>query len=159
MAFMEFLKGTVMESAANAYTEVEVKTPASRTESMAMLIWQAETVNPTPDIEDGQDNSTGTHWAKRTLTSLTAIDSPDCIQRTDVNVFAGGVEGSLSEYLVHRGRKQVVQYFDPPILYPRASLFYAVASGGNASVKSAQGRIGYTLEKVSPGDFIAALVD
>ncbi|MBA7550438.1 hypothetical protein ES705_43735 [subsurface metagenome] len=51
------------------------------------------------------------------------------------------------------------QTFDPPILYPKASLYVGFNTVGFTTVKKLAVRIGYTLEKVSREDFISALVE
>lgn len=159
MAFLEFLRASVTESVVATYAEEEVATPASRTESMAMLIWSVEWDMSFAEVIDTVRTQVQFGLAKTSQDAIGGLDDPDTIFRVINQLEAGAVQGSLSEYLVAQGRSAGVRHFDPPILYPRASIFFQVQGVNTIVTKQANARIGYTLEKVSPGDFIAALVD
>ena len=160
-AFLEFINGVLTESAANTFTELEIATPASRTALSAMLIWLIEFDMTTPDIEDAQTNVTNIQLTRDTTTGLNNLEDDDLLARWSISVAAGAIQGSLSEYLVASGldpRPRVFK-FDPPILYPRSSVWLGIQGTGNVNVKTGRCRVGYTLEKVSQQAFIAALVD
>ena len=158
MAFLEFLRDRVVESAANTFTESEIKTPASRSESLAMLIWMVEFFLPFPSVEDGEQNVLQAHLAKKSQSAIINLEDSDLIAIVRSEVDAGGAQGSLSEYQVV-AKTELIQRFDPPILYPKAEMFLGIAGVGNAAALAVSARVGYTLEKVNAGDFIAALVD
>lgn len=160
MAFLEFIRGTA-SSVAAAFAETEVATPASRTESMAMLIWHVEFDSTPPNMQDNVISSVVMHLAESTQTGELQLEDDDLIvkdvQRTDT----GTAQGSLTEYTLIYGNafRPRTYNFDPPILYPRASVFFGIIGINTALTKIGRFRIGYTLEKVSAQDFIAALVD
>ncbi len=160
MGFLEFLRGRVTETAANTFTEVEITTPASRTESLAMLIHQVKFATSMPDTEDAQQNTVETQLTKTTQSAIINIDNDAQIDAHTIIEAAGVVQGSLSEY--YRLETQGIgtwRHFHPAILYPRAGIFLGVQGTGNANARTGQIQIGYTLERVSKDDFIAALVD
>lgn len=161
MGFLEFIRGEIAESAANTYTEQELRTPVSRSESLAMLIHQIQFAPDFPDIEDGQANSISTVLAGRTSTSILAITDPDRLDGFAISNSYGAVEGTLSEFgqLAPLSAPAVWRHFNPPILFPRDALFLEIQGTGNATVKTGRVQVGYELAKVDPGDFIAALVD
>ena len=159
MAFLEFLRASVTETSVATYAEEEVATPASRTESMAMLIWSVEWDMSFPEIIDTVKTQVQFGLSKRTADAIGGFDDPDVIFRVINQLDGGSVQGSLSEYLVAAGRIAGIRHFDPPILYPRASIFFQVRGVNTLVTKQANARVGYTLERVDPGDFIAALVD
>ena len=159
MPFLEFVRNAIVESAANTYTEEEIQTPASRSESLAMLIWNIESELAAPDVEDGQSNTVSMGLYKSTQVGTPGMGDPDNLFRQANNVQAGVVEGSLSEYFRDKGEVHRFMQYDPPILYPHARIFHGILGSGNAAAKAGDIRVGYTLEKVDAGDFIAALVD
>lgn len=159
MGFLEFLRGVVTEDAANTFKQVEIRTPVSRSESLAMLIHQMKLQPDLPAVEDGQSNSVNVVVSKTTQDAIIGVDNPNRLMGAGANVQAGLVEGSLSEYLRATFPFEVWEHFHPPILYPRDSIFLGVEGVGNAAVSTARLMIGYELAKVDPGDFIAALVD
>ncbi|MBA7586626.1 hypothetical protein ES708_28629 [subsurface metagenome] len=152
--FMEYLRQTVTQSGANAYTEHEIATPTSKTENMAMLIHSIEFsasrfVEAAPANGDAiQLQVTSTHQ-----NSITEIADPDCIALYEVFVHLNAVFNTIFTHGAHHIK------FDPPLLYPKAHLYLAVGSNGLAAAIAGQFRIGYTLEKVSREDFISALVE
>ena len=159
MAFMEFIRAEVTESAAGTYTETEIATPSSRTESMAMLIWVVKFGWSEVLLTDATAESMSVQLVKQSQSGIINLSDADLIESVVENANAGQVQGSLSEFLYHRLPLQGSHIrYDPPILYPRSEMFLGVL-GTAGSARSANCRVGYTLEKVNPGDFIAALVD
>ncbi len=160
MPFMEFIRDSVTESAANTYTETEIKTPASRTEKLAMLIWQMEIEAGLPDIEDAQSNATLTQLVKTTQNTGLGLQDEDLLMRVNKLANVGTVQGSLTEFQRYQELDaSVIRYFDPPILYAKAEMFLGIVGSGNAAAGSSGARVGYTLERVASEEFIAALVD
>ncbi len=157
---MEFLRGKITETAANTYTEVEISAPTSRSEKLAMLIWQILFQLDLPTLEDGESNFTRTHLANATSqTPIHDLDDDECLHRMRANIQAGAGQGSLSEYLILDQTGPEIRYFAPPLLYAKDSLFLAIEGTGNPTAKAVQVQVGYTLERVPPEMFIAALVE
>ena len=152
--FMEFIRVDFSLSAANIYTEEEVATPSSRTETMAMLIHSIE-MYPTiqADTTPTNNDSINLHVSKTSKAAYGYISDPDILAIFGVTTHLNAVFNGFT----YRGSQ--IQKFDPPILYPKASLFFAAASLGFAQAAAVKCRIGYTLEKVSREDFISALVE
>ena len=161
-ALMEFIRGAVTEGAANTMTETEIAAPTSRSEKLAMLIWQVQFTQDDPDVEDGQSNAVVTKLYDRTIGTATAhrgIDNPAVIAEVEKIIHAGGVQGSLTEYYRDKLMPGYIASFQPPVLYTKESMFLAILGGGNANAKGARVRVGYTLERVPIDLFIAALVE
>lgn len=158
--FMEWLRNRVQESAVNTYTEEEIPTPASRTEKMAMLIHQVQFHTDDPQVTEGSYSSILTGLYSHSQSGAVGISDPDTIVAYQQFVAAGRYEGTLSEYWEHREDPSII-YFDPPLLYAKAVIYHGVqgVQQPGAAVKTSDVRIGYTLEKVSDADFIAALVE
>ena len=160
-AFLEFINGVVVEASANTFIETEIPTPASRTEMTAMLIWHIEFDATSPDSIDALTTVTNVQLTRDTTTGLNNLEDDDLLARWSMSLGLGAVQGSLSEYAIiaDLSDRPRVFKFDPPILYPRSSVFLGVQGTANVGLKTARVRVGYTLEKVSQADFIAALVD
>ena len=152
--FMEFLRARVLQTAANTYEEVQIPTPTSKTENMAMLIHSIELapasiVDPAPTTLD----SCHIHVAKRSKTIAGVLDDPDILA-----YYSGlTILDAVFHMVYFTGSDKHI--FDPPILYPHANLFAGISTTGFTGVTNAKVRIGYTLEKVSREDFISALVE
>lgn len=159
MGFLEFLRGVVTEDSVNTFKDVEIPTPASRTESLAMLIHQMKLQVDLPAVEDGQSNSVNVVVSSSDESAIIGVENTHRLMGAGINVQAGLVEGTLSEYIRYTQPFEVWEHFHPPILYPRRSIFLGVEGVGNAAVSTARLMIGYELAKVDAGDFIAALVD
>ena len=153
--FMEFLRAYLDMSAANAYTEMQIPTPSSKTETMAMLIHSIELVlgsltDPTTPADGDQMQA---HLADSSQTQIRKIDNSDVLTHIRstlvLNAVVNAIEIAGTEFMT----------FDPPILYPKANLYLAAFSTGFTSPGNVSLRIGYTLEKVSREDFISALVE
>lgn len=159
MAFMEFVRGSVTETGANTFTEAEIPVPTSKTEELAMLIWRVLITQDSPDIEDAQSNSTTAQLTTRSVTAQILHTDPAFIAQKLLNIIAGTVQGSLSEYMFFKMEPESQQYFDPPVLFAKSSLWINLLGVGNSNAKGARFVIGYTLERVSREEFIEALVD
>lgn len=159
-ALMEFLRAEVSEPTANTFTQVEISTPASRSEELAMLIWKVVFQIDMPDVEDGQRNAVQGRLTRSSQTAIINEHDPDLIAWITANLGAGQVEGSLSEYFEKTVRPSNGFWdFAPPVLYAKSEMFAQVVGTGNAQTKSCHVLLGYTLERVSTSQFISALVE
>jgi hypothetical protein len=152
--FMEFLRATISQSATNAYAQIQIPTPTSKTENMAMLIHSIELL-PTNLVAaaPATTDHVRAHLASKSKTSVSTIVDPDVLAYYKAFTSLNAV---FNDTLFFGEQKQT---FNPPILYPHANLFAAIQSMGFAAVITLTCRIGYTLEKVSREDFISALVE
>ena len=161
--FIEFLRALNMMDTPNTYREVPIPCPTSKTEQMAMLIH--EVIFRPPTLETGTGKSPKKTPGIADLESYSAqlmgqsqggirnLDHKDMIATLFRKVSLGAVWHWLHEEMPAYWR------FDPPILYPRANLYFGVLTSGFAAAANFAIRIGYTLQRVSKEDFIAALVE
>ena len=151
---MEFLRQKVTQTAANAFTQVAIATPTSKTENMAMLIHSIE-LEPTRHVDSTPTEADRISMtvAKTSQASDLEISDPDCLAMMRINTRLAAIYHDT----IYIGRQN--HKFDPPILYPKAFLYCSVGATGMASAIIGHFRIGYTLEKVSREDFISALVE
>ncbi|MBA7703445.1 hypothetical protein ES703_112231 [subsurface metagenome] len=153
--FMEFLRAAVIMSGVDAYTEVTIPTPTSKTENLAMLI---HSIYIAPNrMVDAAAPTTGdtieVMLANKTGTAMKALSDPDVL------AYFFSVTALAAVFNAIETMGALMWKFDPPILYPRANLYLGVDSSGFTAAMGAVCRIGYTLEKVSREDFISALVE
>jgi len=157
--FIEYLRMRVEDSAAHIWTTIEVPVPTSRTEFMAMLI----------------------HWVYFHVARIVPVDGIDCayalllmsedeaavptpmnsafIAEAERRMDAGSVSGTLTDYVSEYWAKPMRWDFDPPLLYTKKNIYLGSMNTGAAATHVGCAIVGYTLEKVSQADFIAALVE
>ncbi|MBA7553689.1 hypothetical protein ES705_46285 [subsurface metagenome] len=152
--FMEFLRAIVTQTAINTFAEVQIPTPTSKTENMAMLIHSIQ-MQPNNLVDTTPTNldTVSVQMSKVSKTGVKFIHDPDILAfyqaLTNLDTVYNGV--------TFKGHE--IQTFDPPILYPHANLYFGIYTVGLTNVEIGRCRIGYTLEKVSREDFISALVE
>ena len=157
---MEFVRGTVLESAANTYTVSEIPTPVSRTEKLAMLIWKIQIDLNTASLEDGQQNSMQAQLTRNREGGMLRLDDPGLLAGSFKVTEAGAAQGSLSEYLrEYVDPPSSIQDFQPPFLFAKSEMFISAQGVGNSAALRASARVGYTLERIPADIFIAALVE
>jgi len=156
--FMEFLRGRVTQAAINTYAETEIRTPASKTEKMAVLIHMIEFHGDDLEGTEGTYASVTGALLDRTSTAIRSINAPEVIAFFWRFMGLGRYQGTLTEHNEQESSPKAF-YFDPPILYAKDSIWLAVNTAQCPSVKTIDCRVGYTLEKVSDTDFISALVE
>ena len=92
---------------------------------------------------------------------MTKDSKADLVTPEDVDLIAFWTQryhlGAIAHLMIERGFPR--WKFDPPVLYPRAKMYVGLRTAGFTNVCSGFVKIGYTLEKVSKEDFIAALVE
>ncbi|MBA7550853.1 hypothetical protein ES705_43379 [subsurface metagenome] len=151
---MEYLRAHLVQGVINSYDEIQIPTPTSKTENMAMLIHTID-LHPSALIATAPANAdtVHAHLATRARTVYGTIEMPEILAKykvyTALNaVFNGTIETGQQQWK-----------FDPPILCPKTLLYAGIQSTGFASAVNLDVRVGYTLEKVSREDFISALVE
>lgn len=150
--FMEFIAGALIMSAANTYTEIELPTPASKSEKLAMLIHQITMgLEGTLDVPAVGDSVTF-QVTKTTKSAEVFDDDSDLLAKFKLIFSALTEGGNWIEASKERN-------FIPPILYAKSKIFFAMVTVGQTGADQGGVRIGYTLDKVSEVDFISALTD
>ena len=161
MPFMEFLRADVAEESLNTFISKTFSTPASRTESMAMLIWDLWLEIRESDIIDATTTFNNVKVGREDIVVTDRFGlNDDVLWEYIVDVKPGTTQGSLSEYLVIHVDGGPHVRFDPPVLWPHSKMALTCEGKANDTKKmTAYLVVGYTLEKVSATDFIAALVE
>lgn len=158
---MEFLRIDGIESAVNTYTEFAFITPTSRTEKQAMLIHMIEFHMKTPDAQHDIAAYTNGQIMDEPIGSMQNIHNPHILLKVleeasfPEQIMIAGVDHEYRPVIYSRG--QYLLNFDPPLLYAKQYIYAAVESSASLNPCDFAGRIGYTLQKVSAEDFIAAL--
>jgi hypothetical protein len=152
--FMEYMRAKVEQAVINTYYEVQLATPSSKTENMAMLIHSIE-FHPLAlvDVAPANLDAAMGQVSKVSKTTIYDIADPDIIALYKSITVLNAVINGMYEVGTQK------QTFDPPLLYPKANLYVGFNTVGFTTVKKLSVRIGYTLEKVSREDFISALVE
>ena len=158
MPFLEFLRGRVTMTAAGAYAETQIRTPVSKTEELAMLIHLIDAKVAIAPPEDALTTETWSSLHDRPRTDVAPLDDPGCLWHHLVFIQAGVTEGTLTEYSTYWVDEINRLYLSPPILYAKDTIYVGVDCTHASYLASTILRIGYTLERVSSQDFIAALV-
>lgn len=158
-AYMEFMRGKVTNSAPNVYTEEVLSTPASKNEMMAMLIHMVILRTDSPDPIDATQTYVYAGLTRRSRDAFIEINDPDAIYTRIWTRNLGVVEGTLSEYNLETMGHEPIVYFDPPILYAKDALYLSTLGANNTAVKSVYLQLGYTLERVTLEQFVAALTE
>ena len=152
--FMEFLRANGTPGAANGFKNVEIKVPASKTESLAMLIHRIDFyLDPEEDL-DAPAHADKLTWqlCSSEQSAIIPINNSaivDMAQLYDLLVTSG--LAALTFPIVHE--------FNPPILYAKDTLYLGIQTVGQGDADTMGVRVGYTLEKVTKDQFIEALVD
>ena len=149
MPFMEFLRGRIPQAVLTEYSEVEIRTPVSKTEELAMLIHMIETKVIKCPMEDLQTREASCHLAECPSDHVRGIEEPECLYHHGVWSEAGYSEGTLTEHSQFYTKEIDRQVFNPPILYAKDSIYLGVICDNPVNLTTATCRIGYTLERVS----------
>ncbi len=157
-ALMEFIRGAVTQSGTNTFTEVEIPTPVSRSEKLAMLIWNIHLFTGVPEQLDGAGSSVTAQLTSGSQTAILPWEDDEVLHHIAKQANQDA-QGTLSEFiLAWEAGPQMIQ-FAPPRLYTKSGLFLGINSVGATAVRAAACRVGYTLERVPSETFIAALVE
>jgi len=160
--FLEKLILRVNESAANTFTEEEVSTPNSKSESLAMLIHKILLGSSPPETIDGFATIVESQLTQFSEDHMLTPEDPSLLFKTDEWIDAGSVSGALTDYSYISSETHTVLGgridFDPPILYSKDKMYIGVVGTGNVGAKNATAWVYYTLEKVSREHYIAALI-
>lgn len=150
--FLEPLHFKITESGANTFTEEEIATPASKTETMAMIIHKIEVDFDNPDDPAQND---------RQRLQITNASVSEIKRKGDTTVLYK-FERSF-EVLTSGGGwfnlQDVHQYPGKGFIYPKSKIFVSCQSAGQTAAQTYTGIIWYTLEKIDRDAFIAGLTE
>lgn len=156
---MELLNIVATEIAINTTAEYVIHTPVSKTANIAMLIHQIRFELPPNTQVDTAIVDTHVQLRKRSSTTGSlARNDPAIIATYAEFVSVGKVAGAAEKAIAYTSQGSRLIYYKPPYLVAASRLYLAVKSYNETVVHYALCQIGYTLEKVSHEDFIAALV-
>lgn len=150
--FLEKMDIGVTSSAANTYTEQSYACPVSKNENIAMLIWgiALDHLAPTdsPPVH-GERVDVALHGSSQT--AILELGHPECIHKFVIrwNMATSGAAFNIFPYFV---------WFPKPILYARATIYFAINTVNLTAAIAADGAIYYQVEKVDKDDYIDALV-
>lgn len=151
--YMELLGKSVTTTADATYTQEELPTPIGRSENIAMLIHKIriEYVVNTLDTPALGDLLLAQVLA-RTKNAIITYGDPDLMHKLAFvfNILTSG--GGWNQMVAEAN-------FNPPILFSRSQLYLGCQTNGQSGTRQFDFQIGYTLQKVSSKDFIAALTD
>lgn len=157
--FQEQLNVVAQETTINTTAEYEIVTPVSKSEAIAMLIHQLRFELAPPTLIDTLTVDTHVQLRRRSSTTgALARSDPSVIATYAVFASVNKVAGAAEKAIAYTEEGSKLINYDPPLLIAASRLYLAVKSYVETAVRYGHCQIGYTLEKVSKEDFIAALV-
>lgn len=155
--FMEYLRGEI-EADNILVDSVEIRTPVSKTEELAMLIHEITIIGESVDFVAGVDAINEWVLSRRSNDGDGAsinYTSPDMVYRLDQVATEGIIVGAFSRAWIG----DFTKYFNPPLLYAKTEIFFeARQEQAGQAAQLGSFAVGYTLEKVTKESFIDALI-
>lgn len=148
---LRFLRWTVTESAAATYTEASFDTQLSIDRGLIWLIHFADFAISAKDIDDPAVNTTETISVQITRESKTAMvnfNDADLITRYHLQKDRSDTIGTAAGPDTYLDYYPKTQIFAPPVAYAAQNVWIGIQSTA-AAAKTVQGRIGFTLRRVS----------
>lgn len=160
--FLNFLTGTLSETTASTYKELEIDTNLSAERGVMMEIHSFE-INRIggellAEVAQGASETAGFHLARESKTGLLAINDKDCIIADVLELVRAGTIGTDAGPLWYLMQRYNRYDFSMPIPYVKPSIFFGVQGSDASGFTGAQFRIGYTLREISREDFLSLLV-
>jgi len=167
-AFMEMVNGEIevaVDGSAN-WAKLAIDLPVSENESLACLVhylWMMPRSLAAYLLKAG-DLSYGSVAQMSLFEPLSASDVVNGMQRQGsilwIDDVCSVIESALSTWAIHwTTHKSNPVYFDPPLLIAQRRIWFSASqAGANAQVIVAGFCLGYTVERVTKDQFIAALV-
>jgi len=167
-AFLELINGEI-EVGVNGsqnWEKLAIDLPVSENESLAVLVhylWMCPRSLASMLLKAG-DNAYGSVAMLSLYEPLSSGDVQDGMKRQGVILWIDDVvslvESALTTFQLHwTTHRSNPIYFDPPLLIAQRRIWFsATQAGANEQVIVAGFSLGYTVEKVTRDQFIAALV-
>ena len=149
---MEYIRGNLTLSAANTGTVVEIQLPFVPNEEQTMFIHSFEIEHKEIDVPV-QGDSVLACLLNQAIDAEVFIHEESLLAKYKMEIAAG----AAGELIYYFGESR--QFFNPPIMYVKPSIFVNGGSAGQAAAVNYNFRIGYTVDKISKADFIDALLE
>jgi hypothetical protein len=160
--FLNFLSGTLSESAAATYRELEIDTNLSAERGVMMEIHSVEIARIgaelLTEVAQGASETSGFHLARESKTSLLSINDKDVIIADVLELARAGTIGTDAGPLWTFFNRYQRYDFAMPIPYVKPSIFFGVIGSDASGFTGANFRIGYTLREIDREDFLSLLV-
>lgn len=160
--FLNFLSGSLSESAAATYRELEIDTNLSAERGVMMEIHSVEIARIgtelLAEVAQGASETAGFHLARETKTSLLAINDKDVVIADIFELTRAGTIGTDAGPLWFQFNRYQKYDFSMPIPYVKPSIFLGVQGSDASGFTGVNFRIGYTLREISREDFLSLLV-
>ena len=160
--FLNFLTGTLSESTAATFRELEVDTNLSAERGVMMEIHSLEIARIggelLTEIAAGASETAGFHLARESKTSLLSINDKDVIIADIVELARSAAIGTDAGPLYYMFNRYQRYDFALPIPYVKPSIFFGVQGSDASGFTGANFRIGYTLREINREDFLSLLV-
>ena len=163
--YMQFLNGSITESAASTLTESEILTGCSvagmlKDEAISMevreIIIKHYAAFPADQVGAGAIEWVGFALSTESgLTTLPELDDVHCIYHT-YRVIRGGVATYVPALTVNDGYPPAYQ-FDSPLLIPHPKIYAYVQSSNASATHKVYFRIGFTYVALSGPEVMEAL--
>lgn len=160
--FLNFLTGTLSESTAATYRELEIDTNLSAERGVMMEIHSFEIARIgtelLSEVAAGASETMGFHLSRESKTSLLTINDKDIIIADIVELQRAAAIGTDAGPLYFKFNRYQRYDFAMPIPYVKPSIFFGVQGSDASGLTGGNFRIGYTLREIDREDFLSLLV-
>lgn len=160
--FLNFIVGTLSESAAATYRELEIDTNLSAERGVMMEIHSVELSliggELLTEVAAGASETIGFHLSRASKTSLIAVGDRDCVVSNIREIARSAAIGTDAGPLTIVFDRYMKFDFAMPIPYVKPSIFFGVTGSDASGLTGAAFRIGYTLREIDREDFLSLLV-
>ena len=161
-SFLNFLTGTLSETTAATYKELELDTNLSAERGVMMEIHSVEIARIgtelLTEVGAAASETMGFHLARESKTSLLSINDKDVIIANVVEIARSAAIGTDAGPLTIFFDRYQRFDFALPIPYVKPSIFFGVQGSDASGFTGANFRIGYTLREIDREDFLSLLV-
>jgi hypothetical protein len=150
---IRFLRGSATETAASTFTQTSQDTQLSVERGVVMLIhWlelEFESIGLLSEVGAGLSETISAQFTRESKTALENIDSPDIIEKYELNVVRAAAIGTDAGPLWFNHTNPVRFDYPVPIVYASQSMFFAIQGTDAATAHTVSYRMGYTLREVT----------
>jgi hypothetical protein len=160
--FLNFLTGTLSETTAATYKELEIDTNLSAERGVMMEIHSFEIarigMELLSEVAQGASETMGFHLARESKSSLLTINDKDIIIADVYELSRAATIGTDAGPLWNQFTRYKRYDFAMPIPYVKPSIFFGVQGSDASGFTGGNFRIGYTLREIDREDFLSLLV-
>lgn len=152
--YLQYIRGTVVESAINTYTESTINMPVVVGQGYVALMhtmeWEVSTEIAIADISATDDIfKLRAQLTKSTQSSLLRLDDPNVIEKFDLQIYSPSARTSeKGSPLLWQPMGAWCKTFDVPVLLPYEQIFLGAQSQGGSIVYRYNFRVGITMVKL-----------